>query len=111
MYGVDRESDPQAIKSLDTTGPYLRDPMALVAGPNPSGSRVALPSGFSLAASTAYSCTPNTTSCTATPRNCFDAVLEGKADIAFADTHVANYLLAEPQYEPERHHHHLPSTA
>ena len=26
-------------------------------------------------------------------------MLEGKADIAFADTHVANYLLAEPQYE------------
>ena len=36
VYDVDRESDPQAIKSLDTTGPYLRDPMALVAGPNPS---------------------------------------------------------------------------
>ena len=34
-----------------------------------------------------------------TPKDCFDAVLEGKADIAFADTHVANYLLAEPQYE------------
>lgn len=100
VYDVDRESDPQAIKSLDTTGPYLRDPMALVAGPNPSGSRVALPSGFSLAASTAYSSYAeyDIVYCD-TPKDCFDAVLEGKADIAFADTHVANYLLAEPQYE------------
>lgn len=74
--------------------------MALVAGPNPSGSRVALPSGFSLAASTAYSSYAeyDIVYCD-TPKDCFDAVLEGKADIAFADTHVANYLLAEPQYE------------
>ena len=91
VYDVDRESDPQAIKSLDTTGPYLRDPMALVAGPNPSGSRVALPSGFSLAASTAYSSYAeyDIVYCD-TPKDCFDAVLEGKADIAFADTHVAS---------------------
>ena len=37
---------------VSTTGPYLRDPMALIVGPNsPSeGSRIALPRGFALAA-------------------------------------------------------------
>ncbi len=100
---VDREADPEATKGLvSTTGPYLRDPMALVVGPNsPSeGSRIALPRGFALAAEMERPRTSRTTCCTSTPRNSASMpCLTGTADTAYADTHVANYLLAESQYE------------
>lgn len=100
IYAVDRDSDPQSVIDFAVTGPYLRDPMALVVGDNPSGSRIALPRGFALAtylARTEHA--DDDVTYYDTPKACFDAVLEGQADIAYADTHVANYLLAESQYE------------
>lgn len=100
LYAIDRDSDPEAASPLATTGPYLRDPMALIVGANPSGSRVALPHGFALAenmAQTAHA--SDDVAYFDTPKDCLDALIEGRADIAYADTHVANYLLAEPQYE------------
>ena len=43
--GVDRDADEATKGIVSTTGPYLRDPMALIVGPNsPSeSSRIALP--------------------------------------------------------------------
>ncbi|WP_328596217.1 EAL domain-containing protein [Eggerthella guodeyinii] len=99
VYAIDRDSDPDAAGQLSTTGPYLRDPMALIVGANPSGTRVALPHGFALAANMAQTeHAADDVTYYDTPKDCFDAVLEGRADIAYADTHVANYLLTESQY-------------
>ena len=99
VYAVDRESDPQNIGQLATTGPYLRDPMALIVGANPNGSRIALPRGFALASSMAQTThADDEVVYYDTPKDCLDAVLEGRADIAYADTHVANFLLGESQY-------------
>lgn len=98
VYAIDRNSDLEAASQLATTGPYLRDPMAFIVGTNPSGSRVALPHGFALAANVAQAAHADDVTYYDTPKDCLDAVLEGRADIAYADTHVANYLMTESQY-------------
>lgn len=75
--------------------------MALIVGPNsPSeGSRIALPRGFALAAEMERQHVGDEVLYFDTPKQCVNAVLTGAADAAYADTHVANYLLAESQYE------------
>lgn len=99
VYGVDRDSDSAVSNKLTTTGPYLRDPMALIVGANPSGSRIALPFGFALSQELALTAhASDDVTYYDTPKECLDAVLDGRADVAYADTHVANYLLAESQY-------------
>lgn len=99
VYAVDRNADPLATDQLATTGPYLRDPMALIVGSNPTGSRIALTRGFTLAENLAQNeHAGDGITYYDTPKDCLDAVLEGRADATYADTHVANYLLAEPQY-------------
>ena len=99
--GVDRDADEATKGIVSTTGPYLRDPMALIVGPNsPSeGSRIALPRGFALAAEMERQHVGDEVLYVDTPKQCVNAVLTGAADAAYADTHVANYLLAESQYE------------
>ena len=97
--GVDRDADEATAGIVSTTGPYLRDPMALIVGPGSSGSRVALPRGFALAAEMERQHVGDEIAYFDTPKQCVDAVLTGAADFAYADTHVANYLLSESQYE------------
>ncbi|WP_080798930.1 EAL domain-containing protein [Arabiibacter massiliensis] len=98
VYGVDRDADRSG-ELLSTTGPYLRDPMALIAGANPDGTRIALPRGFALAGRMAQGAhAGDEVVLFDTPKECLNAVLDGRADIAYADTHVANYLLEESQY-------------
>lgn len=97
--GVDRDADRDGSGLLATTGPYLRDPMALIVGANPDGSRVALPHGFALASRMAQEAHDgDEVLFFDTPKECLDAVLDGRADIAYADAHVASYLLEESQY-------------
>lgn len=99
VYGMDRDSEFAVANQMTTTGPYLRDPMALIVGANPSNSRIALPYGFALSQELERSAlASDDVIYYDTPKECLDAVLEGRADIAYADTHVANYLLAESQY-------------
>ncbi|WP_417143762.1 EAL domain-containing protein [Raoultibacter massiliensis] len=99
VYAVDHSIELSPDGLIRATGSYLRDPMAQVVGSNPTGSRVALPEGFSLAAVMAEDAKGNEVAYYDTPKDCFDAILDGKADIAYADIHVADYLLSEPQYE------------
>lgn len=96
--GVDRDADEASLGVISTTGPYLRDPMALIVGSNPEGSNIALPSGFTLATEMARMHVGDGVQYYDTPKQCIDAVMTGKADIAYADTHVASYLLSESQY-------------
>ncbi len=97
--GVDRDADEAMGGIVSTTGPYLRDPMALIVGANPTGTRIALPRGFALAAEMERVHAGDEVIYFDTPKQCVDAVLTGAADSAYADTHVANYLLSESQYE------------
>lgn len=96
-YTVDPALD-RNLNKMQVTGAYMVNPMATIAGKHPDGKRLALPQGFSLSDEIAKDEPGYTITYYATPKMCFDAVLDGKADIAYADIHVANYLLAEPQY-------------
>lgn len=99
IYGVDRDADQESGGELVTTGPYLRDPMALVVGSNPSGDRIALARGLvSLSDLERTSHAEGTVTYYDTPKACLDALVSGEADVAYLDTHVANYLLTESQY-------------
>ena len=99
VYAVDQSVELSPKSTISTTGPYLKDTMAKIVGNNPTGTRIALPEGFSLAAEIAEEAQGHQATYYKTPKQCFDAILEGKADIAYADIHVADYLLSEPQYE------------
>lgn len=99
VYAVDQSVELSSSSSIRTTGPYLKDPMAKIVGSNPTGNRVALPEGFSLAAEIAEDSQGHESTYYKTPKQCFDAILDGKADMAYADIHVADYLLSEPQYD------------
>ncbi|WP_255467147.1 EAL domain-containing protein [Raoultibacter phocaeensis] len=98
VYAVDQSVELSPKSTILTTGPYLKDTMAKIVGGNPTGTRIALPEGFSLAAEIAEEAQGHEAVYYKTPKQCFDAILEGKADIAYADIHVADYLLSEPQY-------------
>lgn len=99
VYAVDQSVELSSSSSMRTTGPYLKDPMAKIVGSNPTGTRIALPKGFSLAAEIAEDSQDHESTYYETPKQCFDAILDGKADMAYADIHVADYLLTEPQYD------------
>ena len=96
-YGIDRNIDKRSGGKLATTGAFLHSPMALVVGSNPNGSRIALPEGF-VPNEGAIDLEGDQVTYYNTPKACFDAVLEGRADMAYADSHVASYLLSEAQY-------------
>lgn len=98
-YGVDHNVIKNTGKEVLTTGAYLRDPMALVVGSNSGGSRIALPESF-VPANGELNTADSEITYYNTPKACFDAVLEERADVAYVDTHVANYLLSEQQYAP-----------
>lgn len=100
IYGVDRDVEKETLGAIRTTGPYLSNPMAEIARGNPQGSRIALPTGFSLAAEVEAAHPHAEARYYNTPKQCLDAVLDGRADIAYADIYMANYLLAESQYQP-----------
>lgn len=99
VYSVDQSIEIATTGTILATGPYLSDPMAKVVGNNPAGTRIALPEGFSLSELIEEQSPEYEVSYYQTPKLCFDAILDGKADIAYADVHVADYLLAEQQYE------------
>lgn len=80
------------------TGVYLSDPMATIVGSSTTRNRLALPAGFSLSDEIAQDNPTIEISYFDSPKLCFDAILENKADVAYADINVANYLLAEEQY-------------
>lgn len=96
-YAIDPAIE-DAENNVQKTGPYLYNPMAIVTRNLSEGNRIALPQGFSLSNEIAKGNSDAEISYYPTPKLCFDAILENKADIAYADINVANYLLAEPQY-------------
>ncbi len=86
--------------SVVTTGSYLRDPMARVVSVGRTGSRVALPNGFTLSSDVSESTNEaHQTAHYATQEDCLDALVNDEADVAYVDVHVANYLLAESRYD------------
>lgn len=95
---IDRDVDRLSNGAVDTTGAYLRNPMTLVVGQNPEGGRIALPAGSPLVSEVLLAHEGAGIQYYSDPKRCFDAVLNGKADLTYADTNVANYLLSEPQY-------------
>ncbi|MEG0217324.1 MAG: EAL domain-containing protein [Raoultibacter sp.] len=96
-YAIDPALE-DAENKIPKTGLYLYDPMAMVTRNASGGNRVALPQGFSLSEEIVKDDPSLEVTYYPTPKLCFDAVSENKADIAYADINVANYLLAEPQY-------------
>ncbi|MEG2532790.1 MAG: EAL domain-containing protein [Gordonibacter sp.] len=97
VYSIDPLLDDLDNK-VRKTGVYLSDPMAMVAKPASTQKRLALPEGFSLSDEISKDYDTSEIRYYPTPKRCFDAIIEGEADAAFADINVANYLLAEPQY-------------
>ncbi|MEG0071483.1 MAG: EAL domain-containing protein [Raoultibacter sp.] len=96
-YAVDPALE-DAENEMPKTGLYLYDPMAMIARSATGGDRVALPQGFSLSDKIVKDDPSLEVTYYPTPKLCLDAIIEDKADIAYADINVANYLLAEPQY-------------
>lgn len=97
IYAIDPHLDDPKNR-VRKTGIYLSDPMAMVSKPSSSQKKIALPEGFSLSDEISKDYRGSELSYYPTPKLCFDAIIEGKADTAFADINVANYLLSEPQY-------------
>ncbi len=98
--GVARDLDHESKGLITTTGPYLRDPLAVVVGANSDGNRVGVPQGFMSDDVAGNLRDTDEITRLDTPKACFDALLADEVDRVYVDTHVASYLMAEPQYSP-----------
>lgn len=97
VYAIDPLlDDPQS--KIRKTGIYLSNPIAMIARSSSSQEKIALPEGFSLSNQIFKDYPDSEFLYYPTTKLCFDAIIEGKADTAFADINVTNYFLSEPQY-------------
>ena len=84
---------------LNATGEYLSTP-ALLVRPRGAGEikTIALQQGYWLSQKITQDNPGKRILNYGTVEECFDALLAGKADAAYANTHIVNYLRAEPRY-------------
>lgn len=99
LYGTDRVARLTSQQDIVLTEAYLSSPMAKIVGGDPEGNRIALPEGFPLTVRIAQESSGSATTYYATPKLCFDAIVAGNADAAYADIYTADYLLSESQYQ------------
>lgn len=86
--------------NMYTTRYYLRAPTMLVRSKQPHAiERIALQGGYWFSEHVAADNPGKEIIFYNTVRECFDALLKGDADAAYANVYVTNYLLAERRYE------------
>ncbi len=85
--------------NFNTTGEYLSSP-ALLVRPRQGGEikTIALQQGYWLSKSIAEENPGKKILYYDSVKECFNALLEGKADATYANAHIVNYLRAEPRY-------------
>lgn len=86
--------------NMNTTLYYLNAPGVLITGSDGGDVKtLALPEGYQLSERIAR----NNPTCTvlyySSLEECFNAVLEGRAQATYTNTHTANYLLSDPGYD------------
>ena len=97
LSGVSEDESGWGGASLLRTSCYLRAPVVLVrAG---GGDRIAMPRGYVLSRCVAAERPGRTVLYFDSVKDCFDALARGEADVTYVNTHIANYLLANPRYE------------
>lgn len=97
LCGASEKERYQEDGGLRTTDVYLRAPVVMVRGG--SGDRIAMPKGYALSRAVAAERRGQTVLYCDSVRDCFEALSRGKADVTYANTHIANYLLTNPRYE------------
>lgn len=98
LCGVSREQEAWSDNALLLTGLYLRAPVVMVRAGR-AGDRIAMPRGYVLSRRIVQEHLNQAVFYFDSVEDCFDALARGAADVTYSNTHIANYLLANPRYE------------
>ncbi len=85
---------------MNTTLRFLHTPGVMITQvERPDVSVLALPNGYQLSERVAQNNTDKDILYFDSVQDCFDAVLEGRAQATYTNTQVANYIISDPKYE------------